>query len=270
MKVVQVQYLLVSINLLTCIDGLISSHSSTLLKRSSFPAGFLFGVGSSAYQYEGAAHIDGRKPSIWDTFAIDQPERILDHSNGDVPNNFYHRYKEDIALMKEIGLDSFRFSISWSRILPQGKISGRVNQQGVDFYNNLINELISNGIEPFVTLFHWDLPQALEDEYGGFLSPKIVKDFGEYADFCFKEFGDRVKYWVTLNEPNLFSEFGYATGELAPGRCSIYIENCSSGNSAIEPYIVTHHLILSHAIAVKLYRKKFQAASRALDFQIGW
>ncbi|KAK3224016.1 hypothetical protein Dsin_011041 [Dipteronia sinensis] len=303
MKVDKVQnhtllYLLVWINILTCIDALISCRSSDLLiNRSSFPAGFVFGAGASAYQNEGAAHIDGRKPSIWDTFAMDQPEKILDHSNGDVANNFYHRYKEDIALMKKIGLDSFKFSISWPRILPEGRISGGVNQQGVDFYNHLINELISNGIEPFVTLFHWDLPQTLEDEYGGFLSPKIVKDFGEYADFCFKEFGDRVKYWITVNEPNIFSEFGYATGLMAPGRCSKYIGNCSTGNSATEPYIVTHYLILSHATAVKLYREKYQisqkgligisiqsswivpkfqtiaskkAASRALDFTFGW
>ncbi|KAL5762792.1 hypothetical protein ACOSP7_019056 [Xanthoceras sorbifolium] len=274
-------------------------HSSThnLLNRSSFPAGFIFGAGSSAYQYEGAALIDGRKPSIWDTFTREQPEKILDHSNGNVADNFYNRYEEDIALMKEIGLDSFRFSISWPRIFPQGKISGGVNQEGVDFYNYLINQLKSNGIEPFVTLFHWDLPQALEDEYGGFLSPKVVEDFREYVEFCFKEFGDRVKHWVTVNEPNLFSSTGYAIGNEAPGRCSNYIGNCSEGNSATEPYIAAHNLILCHANAVKLYRQNYQAtqngvigisiytfwtvpkydtvasskaAYRAIDFMFGW
>ncbi|KAK2637128.1 hypothetical protein Ddye_031920 [Dipteronia dyeriana] len=274
-----------------------TDHPLININRSSFPDGFIFGAGSSAYQYEGAAYIDGRKPSIWDTFTKDQPEKILDHSNGNVADNFYYRYEEDIALMKEIGLNSFRFSISWPRIFPQGKISGGVNQEGVDFYNYLINQLISKGIEPFVTLFHWDLPQALQDEYGGFLSPKVVKDFGEYVDFCFKEFGDRVKHWVTVNEPNLFSATGYSTGTEAPGRCSNYLGNCPEGNSATEPYIAAHHLILCHAYAVKLYRKNYQAtqkgvigisiytfwavpkydtvashkaASRALDFMFGW
>ncbi|KAJ4711677.1 putative Beta-glucosidase [Melia azedarach] len=241
--------------------------------------------------------MEGRKPSIWDTFVMDHPEKILDHSNGDVAIDFYFRYKEDIALMKEVGMDSFRFSISWSRILPNGKISGGVNQQGVAFYDNLIDHLISNGIEPFITLFHWDLPQALNDEYGGFLSPKIVKDFGDFVDFCFKQFGDRVKQWVTLNEPNLFTKGGYAAGTNAPGRCSNYIGNCTAGNSATEPYAVAHHLILCHATAVKLYKEKYQAsqkgligitlytfwavpkfqtvasrdaATRALDFMFGW
>ncbi|ESR52293.1 hypothetical protein CICLE_v10031178mg [Citrus x clementina] len=265
--------------------------------RNSFPPEFLFGTASSAYQYEGAAHVGGRKPSVWDTFAMDQPEKILDHSNGDVADNFYFRYKEDIALVKQVGFDSLRFSISWSRILPHGNISGGVNQQGVDFYNNLINELISYGLKPFVTLFHWDTPQALEDEYGGFLSPKIVKDFGDYADLCFKEFGDRVKHWITLNEPETVGENGYAKGTHAPGRCSNYIGNCPAGNSATEPYVAAHYLILSHATAVKLYRQNYQpsqngligitissiwavpkfptvaskkAASRAIDFKFGW
>ncbi|KAJ4711678.1 putative Beta-glucosidase [Melia azedarach] len=257
-------YLIAPIYLSVIFKDLIPCHGSILLNRSSFPAEFVFGTAASAYQYEGAAHIEGRKPSIWDTFAMDQPEKILDHSNGDVADNFYFRYKEDIALMKEVGFDSFRFSISWSRILPLGKISGGVNQQGVDFYNNLIDELVSNGIKPVVTLFHWDSPQALEDEYGGFLSPKIVKDFGEYAEFCFKKFGDRVKYWITLNEPQSVCEGGYATGTKAPGRCSNYIGSCPAGNSATEPYIVAHHLILSHATAVKLYKENYQASQNGL------
>ncbi|KAL5760550.1 hypothetical protein ACOSQ2_019388 [Xanthoceras sorbifolium] len=272
-------------------------YSTDQLNRSSFPAGFLFGVGSSAYQYEGAATLDGRKPSIWDTFVTKHPEKIADHSTGNLADGFYYLYKEDIARMKKIGLDTFRFSISWPRVLPQGKISGGVNWKGVNFYNSLINDLLSNGIQPFVTIFHWDLPQALEDEYGGFLSPKIVDDYRDYADFCFQEFGDRVKYWISLNEPNLFSSRGYASGIYAPGRCSNYIGNCTEGNSATEPYLVTHHLILSHANAAKLYREKYQtsqkglvgitmdtrgkvpkfqtsasrkAALRALDFQLGW
>ncbi|XP_059453122.1 beta-glucosidase 17-like isoform X2 [Corylus avellana] len=205
--------------------------------------------------------------------------------------------QDDISLIKEIGFDSFRFSISWPRILPKGKISEGVNQEGVAFYNNLINELVYQGLEPLVTLFHWDLPQALEDEYRGFLSPNIVDDYRDYVDFCFKEFGDRVKYWVTFNEPNYFASEGYATGTNAPGRCSTYIGNCTFGNSATEPYIVGHNMLLSHATAVELYREKYQAsqkgkisiivacdwmepkfqtvashkaALRALDFMFGW
>ncbi|KAF2286324.1 hypothetical protein GH714_014134 [Hevea brasiliensis] len=268
------------------------------LNRSSFPADFIFGAGSSAYQCEGAAYMDGKGPSIWDTFAKLHPEKILDHRDGNIAEDFYHHYKEDIALMKQLGLDSFRFSISWSRVLPKGKLSRGVNQQGVDFYNNLIDELISNGIQPFVTLLHYDPPQALEDEYGGFLSPSIVDDYVDYADFCFKEFGDRVKYWVTINEPNLFSSNGYAASTGPPCRCSDYVdENCKVGNSGTEPYVAVHHMLLCHAFAVKLYREKYQeiqkgvigisvlaewkvpkyqtssclkAASRAMDFQFGW
>ncbi|XP_062174146.1 vicianin hydrolase-like [Alnus glutinosa] len=273
------------------------SHYSIPFNRSLFPADFTFGTASAAYQYEGAARIDGKGPCTWDTFTEKHPEKIRGGGNGDVASDFYHRYKEDVKLMKSIGLDSFRFSISWARILPKGKLSGGVNPQGVKFYNNLINELLSNGIEPFVTLLHYDPPQALEDEYDGPLSPKIVKDFQDYADFCFKTFGDRVKLWVTMNEPNVLSINGYATGSFAPGRCSKHVGNCTAGNSATEPYIVAHNLLLAHGAAVKLYKDKYQphqkgkigittithwfepkyqtsscreAASRALDFYFGW
>ncbi|XP_050212012.1 beta-glucosidase 17-like isoform X2 [Mercurialis annua] len=272
-------------------------QNSVALSKTSFPKAFIFGAASSAYQIEGAAHTNGRKPSIWDTFTNQHSEIIEDHSNGDTAEDFYHRYKEDISLMKEIGLKSFRFSISWSRILPYGRTSKGVNQEGVNFYNSMIDELLSNGIEPFITLFHWDLPQVLEDEYGGFLNPKIVDDYGDYVKFCFEEFGDRVKYWATINEPNYFSCFGYAYGINAPGRCSNYIHNCTAGNSATEPYIVMHNMLLCHATAVRLYRQMYQdshkgnigivltsfwkvpkfqtssskkAASRGLDFTIGW
>ncbi|KAI5322977.1 hypothetical protein L3X38_032049 [Prunus dulcis] len=144
------------------------------LNRSSFPEGFIFGVGSGSYQYEGAANEGGRGPSIWDTFTHKYPEKINDSSNGDIAVDQYHRYKEDVGIMKNMGWDAYRFSISWSRLLPNGKLSGGVNKEGIKYYNNLINELLRNGLTPFVTLFHWDLPQTLEDEYGGFLSPHIV------------------------------------------------------------------------------------------------
>ncbi|KAI4333179.1 hypothetical protein L6164_018017 [Bauhinia variegata] len=240
------------------------SNYTVPFNRSSFPAGFVFGAGSAAYQTEGAATVDGRGPSIWDTFTKQHPEKILDGSNGDVAEDVYHKYKDDIKLMKEIGLDSFRFSISWPRIFPNGK--GKVNDLGVKFYNNLINELLSKRLTPFVTIFHWDVPQALEDEYGGFLSPKIVPDYRDYAEFCFKTFGDRVKNWVTLNEPFIFSVNGYNNGTLAPGRCSNHVGNCTAGNSATEPYIVGHNLLLAHAAAVRVYRAKYQGYQKG---QIG-
>ncbi|XP_052724272.1 cyanogenic beta-glucosidase-like isoform X2 [Vigna angularis] len=161
--------------------------------------------------------------------------------------------------MKNMNLDSYRFLISWSRILPNGKLSGGINQEGIDYYNNVINELLANGIKPLVTLFHWDLPQTLEDEYGGFLSPLIIKDFRDYADVCFKAFGDRVKHWVTLNEPWTYSINGYANGTMAPGRCSSWVNpNCVGGDSGTEPYIVSHNQLLTHAAAVRVYKTKYQ------------
>ncbi|OMP10181.1 Glycoside hydrolase, family 1 [Corchorus olitorius] len=192
--------------------------------------------------------------------------------------------QEDIVLMKKIGLDSFRFSISWTRVLPKGRVSEGVNELGVKFYNDLINELIKNGIKPFVTLLHFDHPQALQEEYGGFNHRKFVADFAQYADFCFKTFGDRVKYWATMNEPN-----GWIVTILQP--TAAWIEN------KVGPFEMGHNLILAHAHAVQIYRRKYQAtqkgkigitvntswykpfnatkaqeeaANRALDFVFGW
>ncbi|XP_057833538.1 beta-glucosidase 12 [Cryptomeria japonica] len=270
------------------------SPSQTQFGRKSFPSDFVFGLGSAPYQYEGAAKEDGRGISIWDTFSH-TPGKIADGSNGDVANDQYHRYKEDIKLLVDLGVKSYRFSIAWPRIYPKGR--GIVNRKGIIHYNNLIDELLKNGIEPLVTIFHWDLPQVLQDEYGGFLSEKIVKDFVAYADTCFEAFGDRVKKWVTLNEPLSIVLQGYNTGNYAPGRCSKSIANCTEGDSATEPYIVAHNFLLSHAAAVKLYRDKYQkkqkgsigislitpwfipytnslsdqkATRRILDFYFGW
>ncbi|RZB62813.1 Beta-glucosidase 12, partial [Glycine soja] len=174
------------------------------------------------------------------------------------------------------------------KLFVEGKLSGGINQEGVKYYNNLINELLANGLQPFVTLFHWDLPQTLEDEYGGFLSPRIINDFQDYTELCFKEFGDRVKHWITINEPWSYSIFGYATGMMPPSRCSKWLNpNCMDGDSGKEPYLVSHHLLLAHAAVVKMYKKKYQivsnwfeaysnnkldkyAAQRAIDFMFGW
>ncbi|XP_021617727.1 beta-glucosidase 24 [Manihot esculenta] len=187
----------------------------------------------------------------------------MDGSNGDVAVDFYNRYLEDIKRMKAMGFESFRFSISWSRIIPSGKVHEGVNEQGIKFYNNLINALLKNGMEPYVTIFHWDTPQALEEKYGGFLSSKIVDDFHDFARLCFEKFGDRVKYWVTLNEPWSVALFAYDLGVHAPGRCSSWMNQaCQAGNSSTEPYIISHNLLLSHATTVQLYRQKYQAIQK--------
>ncbi|KAF3588701.1 hypothetical protein F2Q69_00025680, partial [Brassica cretica] len=222
--------------------------------RDDFPPGFVFGSGTSAYQAEGAAEEDGRTRSIWDVFAH------AGHSGGatgDVACDQYHKYKEDVKLMVEIGLDAYRFSISWSRLLPSGR--GPVNPKGLQYYNNLIDELITHGIQPHVTLHHFDLPQVLEDEYGGWLSRESVRDFTAYADTCFKEFGDRVLHWTTLNELNVFALGGYDQGVTPPGRCSLpFGLNCTEGNSSTEPYIAVHNMLLAHASATNLYKKQYQ------------
>ncbi|MED6133367.1 hypothetical protein PIB30_027664 [Stylosanthes scabra] len=273
-------------------------YGTTSVKRSNFPTDFMFGTATSSYQHEGAVNEGGRSPSIWDTYIEKYPERIKDRSNGAVAADTYHHFKEDVNIMKDIGFNAYRFSISWSRILPGGNLTGGMNKEGIQYYNNLINELLSNGIQPFVTIFHWDLPQSLEDAYGGFLSPHIVDDFKDYAEVCFKEFGDRVKHWITLNGPSILSLLGYAHILKAPGRCSSWLPfNCSGGDSATEPYLVAHHQLLAHAAAVNLYREKYQksqkgqigiaqsfdwaiplshsaadidATSRLLAFRIGW
>uniref|UniRef100_A0A0A9AZS4 BGL29 n=1 Tax=Arundo donax TaxID=35708 RepID=A0A0A9AZS4_ARUDO len=234
--------------------------------RHSFPKDFVFGTGSASYQYEGAYKEGGKGPSVWDTFSH-IPGKILNNDTGDVADDFYHRYKEDVKLLKDMNLDAFRFSIAWTRILPNGSLSGGINKEGVDFYNNLINEIIANGLKPFVTIFHWDSPQALESSYGGFLSENIIKDYVDFAEVCFREFGDRVKFWTTFNEPWTYASQGYGTGVHAPGRCSPFVsKSCTPGDSGREPYIVTHHILLAHAEAVRLYKAKYQPAQRG---QIG-
>ncbi|KAJ1437497.1 glycoside hydrolase superfamily [Ochromonadaceae sp. CCMP2298] len=253
---------------------------------------FRWGAATAAYQTEGATSLDGRGPSIWDTYAA-IPGNIFNNENGNVADDSYNLVEEDIALMKSLGLNSYRFSISWSRILPQGV--GQVNQAGVDHYNRLIDSLLRSGIEPYVTLYHWDLPQALEDKYEGWLSPKVEADFLEYAAVCFGTFGDRVTKWMTINEPWTSSYMGYQLGVHAPGRCSDR-SRCLLGNSSTEPYIAAHNMLNAHAAVVLLYRTVFRyqggqigivvnqdwaepitssqadqaAAARRRQFQIGW
>ncbi|CAI9102511.1 OLC1v1000793C1 [Oldenlandia corymbosa var. corymbosa] len=278
-------------------QALSPSFGLDVLNRTSFPQGFVFGSATSSYQVEGGWNSDGKGLSNWDYFTHKYPGKVVNSNNGDVADDSYHRYKEDVKLLKEMNTDSYRFSISWSRLIPSGKISKGVNEKGIHYYNNLIDELLANGLTPAVTLFHWELPQALEDEYGGFLSPKIIKDYLDFVKLCFERFGDRVKFWITFNEPHSFS-IGYDNGLSAPGRCSSWLNNnCTVGNSGTEPYIVSHHQLLAHAYAVQLYRRKYQAhqkgiigmtnncdwmvpltnslldkraARRSLDFMYGW
>nr|XP_023882291.1 beta-glucosidase 11-like isoform X3 [Quercus suber] len=260
--------------------------------RDDFPPDFVFGSGTSAYQVEGAANEDGRGPSIWDSFSHSGK---MHGGNGDIACDQYHKYKDDVQLMVDTGLEAYRFSISWSRLIPNGR--GPVNPKGLQYYNNLINELSSNGIQPHVTLHHSDFPQALEDKYGGWLSREMVKDFTAYADVCFRNFGDRVLHWTTMNEANVFVIAGYESGVTPPEHCSPpFGINCTRGNSSTEPYLATHHILLAHASAARLYKEKYQdqqhgfiginllafwilpltnktedviAAQRAMDFLIG-
>ncbi|KAJ3680037.1 hypothetical protein LUZ60_016315 [Juncus effusus] len=227
------------------------------LDRSDFPDSFLFGTATSSYQIEGA-YLEGNKSlSNWDVFSH-VPGHIHDGSNGDIADDHYHRYMDDIDLMQSLGVNSYRFSIAWSRILPRGRFEG-VNQEGIQFYNNLIDALLLKGIEPFVTLSHYDLPQDLEDRYGAWLNSEIQYDFGYYAEICFKAFGDRVKYWATFNEPNVMVKKGYLVGTYPPLRCSQPFGTCHAGDSDTEPYLAVHNIVLAHATAVEIYKRKYQA-----------
>jgi beta-glucosidase len=222
------------------------------------PIPFLWGVATAAYQIEGATTDGGRGSTIWDTYST-IPGKIDKGDTGAIADGSYYRTKEDIQLIKNMGVQSYRFSIGWSRIMPTGTFP--VNQAGIDHYNEVIDELIRQGIEPLVTLYHWDLPSGLEDKYGGWLSTEIENDFAAYADVAFAAFGDRVKMWSTINEPWSFCLMGYVTGDFAPGRCSDRTK-CPAGDSMTEGYIAAHNVLNSHAKAVELYRKKYQVAQQ--------
>jgi beta-glucosidase len=224
-----------------------------------FPPGFLWGSATASYQVEGAYNIS-RGLSIWDTFSH-TPGKTRDGDTGDVADDHYHRYEEDIALMKSLGLKNYRLSIAWPRLFPNG--TGAPNQAGIAFYDRVINELLRNGISPFVTLYHWDLPDALHTTYGGWLNVTIVGHFAQYAETAFRAFGDRVKHWITFNEPLSFTNLGYGYGTHAPGRCSDR-STCTAGNSSTEPYIAAHHVLLAHARAVDIYRRFFQPQQKGI------
>lgn len=206
------------------------------------PDTFLWGSASAAYQIEGAAQEAGKGISNWDEF-VKIPGKTFKESTGEVAVDHYHRYKEDVALMAEMGLQTYRFSIAWARIFPKGH--GEVNLEGVQFYTELIDECLKYGIEPMVTLYHWDIPQALVEEYGGWESPKVVEDFVHYATFLFNQFKGKVKYWITINEQNIFTTFGWLTAMHPPGKF----------DDEKMYYQVNHHVFLAHAKSVLAFKE---------------
>jgi beta-glucosidase len=204
-----------------------------------FPSGFLWGSATSSYQIEGSATLDGRGESIWDRFCT-RPGAISDGTSGAVACDHYHRFGEDIALMKRLNLNAYRFSIAWPRVLPEGR--GHINERGLDFYDRLVDALLAEEIQPLPTLYHWDLPQALEDQ-GGWPVRATAEAFAEYADAVVSRLGDRVADWMTLNEPFVSANHGYLTGEHAPGRTSL------------SDYLAaSHHLLLGHGMAMERIR----------------
>ncbi len=205
-----------------------------------FPSDFVWGAATSAYQIEGAVDVDGRGQSVWDTFCK-RPGAVLNGDSGAVACDFYHRYPQDIELMRTLGIDAFRFSIAWPRVLPEGR--GRVNQAGLDFYDRFVDELLAAGIRPFATLYHWDLPQALEDA-GGWPVRATAEAFVEYVELVAARLGDRVDNWTTHNEPFCTSWLGYGIGIHAPGRTDL-------ADSAA----AAHHVLLSHGLAVQALRR---------------
>jgi beta-glucosidase len=209
--------------------------------RTAFPPGFLWGTGTAAYQIEGAASVDGRGPSIWDRFCA-TPGKVRNDESGEVACDFYHRYRDDIALMRELGVNAFRLSISWPRILPDGR--GRVNAAGLDFYDRVVDELLAHEIQPLVTLYHWDLPTALEDA-GGWPERSTIDAFGELAEAVAGRLGDRVGHWLTQNEPWVVAWLGYGYGVHAPGRIS-----------AADALAAAHHVLVSHGLATEVLRRE--------------
>ncbi len=211
-------------------------------KMQRFPEDFLWGSASAAYQIEGGYREGGKGISNWDTF-VRIPGKTYKGTTGDVAVDHYHKYLEDIQLMAEMGLKTYRFSIAWTRIYPEGK--GELNQEGVDFYTAIINECLRHHIEPMVTIYHWDLPQVLVDAYGGWESPQVIDDFVAYAKTLFRLWGEKVKYWITLNEQNIFTSLGWLTAQHPPGKF----------DDQKKFYQVNHHAFMAHAKTVLAYRE---------------
>lgn len=212
------------------------------MSKFKVPETFLWGSASAAYQVEGGYREGGKGVTNWDTF-VRIPGKTFKDTTGDVAVDHYHRYKEDIALMAGMGLKTYRFSVAWARIYPEGR--GEVNEQGLRYYEGIIDACLEHGIEPMVTIYHWDLPQTLVDAYGGWESPEVIKDYENYACTLFQHFGRKVKYWITLNEQNIFTGLGWLTAQHPPGKF----------DDEKTFYQVNHHAFLAHARAVLAYRR---------------
>ena len=212
------------------------------MSNYKMPENFLWGSASAAYQVEGAYLEDGKGITNWDKF-VRIEGKTFKNTTGDIAVDHYHRFKEDVRLMAEMGLKTYRFSIAWARIIPNG--NGEINEKGLKFYENLIDECLKYNIEPMVTIFHWDLPQALIEQYGGFESRKIVDDFVRYATVLFERFGSKVKYWITLNEQNIFTSLGWLTAMHPPGKF----------DDVKTFYQVNHHAFMAHAKTVLKFKK---------------
>ncbi|KAH7528257.1 hypothetical protein FEM48_Zijuj05G0053300 [Ziziphus jujuba var. spinosa] len=270
----------------TLILSLCSIESTVIVNVTT--AGYKLGLEVPNAEIEGSPNKDGKGQSDWEYQAINFPDSIANSSKFLQGIDSYKRYKGDVKLVKKLGVDFIDYLLLGLEFF-----------QGVDHYNKLINKLLKKGIKPSVTIFHFDMPQSLEEKYGGYLSHSFVNDLKDYSDFCFKTFGDRIKHWVTINEPKILSLFGYENGWAPPGRCSLPNMGCTrGGNSSTEPYIAAHNLILAHAAVYKLYKEKYQeeqggevgialninyyepydsksledqaAAKRLLDFHLGW
>jgi beta-glucosidase len=223
------------------------------LSFDALPADFVWGAATASFQIEGATNEDGRGESVWDRFCA-TPGKVRNGDTGATACDFYHRYRDDIALMRELGLDAFRFSIAWPRVLPRGR--GKVNAKGLDFYDRLVDELLGNGITPFATLFHWDTPQALEDE-GGWSARGIVDAFEDYVTAVVDRLGDRIRHWITHNEPWVVAWVGHGWGHHAPGR-----------TSDADALATAHHLLLSHGRAVQILRERSPQSSVGITLNL--
>jgi beta-glucosidase len=210
------------------------------MNANSLPADFIWGAATASYQIEGAAREDGRGESVWDRFSA-TPGKVRGGDTGEIACDFYHRYRDDVQLMRKLGLDAFRFSVAWPRVFPEGR--GKLNTAGLDFYDRLVDTLLENEIEPFATLFHWDTPQALEDA-GGWPARATAEAFVDYAEAVVGRLGDRVRFWTTHNEPWVVAWIGHSWGEHAPGR-----------TSEADAVAAAHHLLLSHGWAVEAVRR---------------
>ena len=222
-------------------------------KIFQFPQGFVWGAATASYQIEGAWNEDGKGESIWDRFSH-TPGKVQDGDTGDVACDHYHRWEADLDLLKKLGLKAYRFSVAWPRVLPNGR--GEANQFGLDFYNKLVDRLLKLNIEPYVTLYHWDLPQKLQDT-GGWVSRPVVDAFVEYADIVSRSLGDRVKNWITLNEPWVSAFVGYRDGRHAPGHTDMH-----------EALAASHHLLLSHGLAVPVIRRNCPNANVGITLNL--